>query len=98
MTLSADYNDLYNFPEPFTDTNFWLIGPRFDITFTDKLFLTTFVQYNEQADNMNLNARFQWRFKPVSDLFVVYAENYFPEDFGVKSRALVLKMTYWLNI
>ncbi|MTI39648.1 DUF5916 domain-containing protein [Fulvivirga lutimaris] len=98
VTLSVDYNDLYNFPEPFADTNFWLIGPRFDITFTDKLFLTTFVQYNEQADNMNLNARFQWRFKPVSDLFVVYAENYFPQDFGVKSRALVLKMTYWLNI
>ncbi len=98
VTLSIDYNDLYNFPEPFADTNFWLIGPRFDITFTDKLFLTTFVQYNEQADNMNLNARFQWRFKPVSDLFVVYSENYFPQDFGVKSRALVLKMTYWLNI
>ena len=57
---------------------------------------------------MNVNARFQWRFKPVSDLFVVYTENAFasPTDIDsyhyralqTKNRALVLKLTYWLNI
>jgi len=98
IALSVDYNNLYSFPEPFADTEFWLIGPRIDFTFTDKLFLTTFVQYNEQADNVNLNARFQWRYKPVSDLFVVYTDNYFPDSFGTKNRAIVLKLTYWLNI
>ena len=96
--MAVDYNDLYDFPEPFTDTEFWLVGPRFDLTFRDNLFLTTFVQYNEQADNMNLNARLQWRFKPVSDLFVVYSDNYFPDNFEAKSRAIILKLTYWLNL
>jgi len=98
IALSVDYNNLYSFPEPFAETEFWLVGPRIDLTFTDKLFLTTFVQYNEQADNINLNARFQWRYKPVSDLFVVYTDNYFPDTFDTRNRAIVFKLTYWLNI
>lgn len=95
--ISAVYNDV-QLPEPYSSDKFWLIGPRADITFTNSLFLTTFVQYNEQADNVNINARFQWRFAPVSDLFVVYTDNYFPNDFTVKNRALVVKLSYWLNI
>lgn len=97
ISMTVDYNDLYDFPEPFADLDFWLVGPRLDVTFTNKLFLTTFVQYNEQADNVNLNARLQWRFKPVSDLFVVYSDNYLPSDLGVKNRSIILKLTYWLN-
>jgi hypothetical protein len=95
--ISAVYNDV-QLPEPYSSDSFWLIGPRADITFTNSLFLTTFVQYNEQADNVNINARFQWRFAPVSDLFIVYTDNYLPNDFNVKNRALVVKLSYWLNI
>ncbi len=95
--VQAIYNDVA-LPDPYNSTRFWLIGPRLDVTFTDALFLTTFVQYNEQADNVNINARFQWRFAPVSDLFIVYTDNYFPADFSVKNRAIVLKLSYWLNI
>jgi hypothetical protein len=97
LFISAIYNEV-ELPEPYSSDNFWLIGPRLDITFTNSLFLTTFVQYNEQADNVNINARFQWRFAPVSDLFVVYTDNYFPEDFGIKNRAIVVKLSYWLNL
>ncbi len=97
LALDAEYNYL-DLPGEFGEAEFWLISPRVDLTFTDKLFLTTFVQYNEQSDNMNVNARFQWRYKPVSDLFVVYTDNYFPNSFKAKSRALVFKVTYWLNI
>lgn len=78
--------------------HYWLIGPRIDVTFTNSLFLTTFLQYNSQLDNINLNTRFQWRFKPASDLFLVYTDNYLPENIRVKNRALVLKFTYWLNL
>ncbi len=95
--VQAIYNNV-KLPAPYSSTNFWLIGPRFDLTFTNSLFLTTFVQYNEQADNLNINARLQWRFAPVSDLFVVYTDNYFPTDFTVKNRAIVVKLSYWLNI
>jgi len=82
----------------FTDSDVILLGPRMDITFTNNLFWTTFIQYNSQFDNININSRVQWRFKPVSDLFLVYTDNYFPETFNAKNRSLVLKLTYWLNI
>jgi Domain of unknown function (DUF5916)/Carbohydrate family 9 binding domain-like len=97
ISVDADYNDI-RLGGSYGSATFFLLSPRFDFTFTDKLFLTTFVQYNEREDNVNLNARFQWRFKPASDFFVVYTENYLPETFGSKSRALVLKLTYWFNL
>ena len=96
ISLIYSYNDL-SLPLPWQHTGFWLLGPKLDITFTDKIFFTTYVQYNEQSDNLNINARFQWRYKPVSDVFLVYTDNYFPGIMNVKSRELVLKMTYWFN-
>ena len=96
ISLIYSYNDL-SLPDPWGHTKFWLVGPKLDVTFTDKLFFTTYVQYNEQLDNLNINARFQWRYKPVSDLFLVYTDNYFPGNMNVKNRALVLKLSYWFN-
>jgi hypothetical protein len=87
---------------------FWLIGPRFDVTLTNTLYFTTFVQYNEQQKNMNVNTRVQWRYKPASDVFLVWTDNYMPDYlqpgqnipglFSVRNRALVLKWTYWWNL
>lgn len=95
VAFSGNYN---NIEQPSGSTHLWLIGPRIDVTFRNNLFLTTFVQYNNQAKNVNLNTRFQWRYKPASDLYLVYTDNYLPENFHVKNRALVLKFTYWWNI
>jgi hypothetical protein len=97
VSLFAEFNDI-NLPDPYNDAVLWLVGPRFEVSFTDELFLSTFVQYNSQIDNLNINTRFQWRFKPVSDLFIVYTDNYFPEFMQVKNRSLVLKLTYWINV
>lgn len=94
--VTANYNNIL-LPEPYNSANLVLISPRLDITFTDKIFLTTFIQYNDQIDNLNTNIRFQWRFAPVSDLFIVYTENSYTEDFSTKNRGLVVKMSYWFN-
>jgi hypothetical protein len=84
-----------------------LFGPRLDISFTKKIFLSGALQYNSQSENSNLNIRFQYRFAPVSDLFIVYTDNYFtdidsnsPNYLNVEksNRAIVLKCSYWLNI
>ncbi len=96
ISMFFSYNDLL-LPGPWERNNFWLVGPKFDITFTNTLFFTTFIQYNEQLDNLNINARFQWRYKPVSDIFLVYTDNYFPETMNARNRALVFKMSYWFN-
>ncbi len=97
ITVGTSFNHL-SLPEPWGKRDFFLIGPRIDITFTNKLFLTTFIQYNQQQKNININTRFQWRYKPASDLFIVYTDNYYPSPFSVKTRALVLKFTYWWNL
>ena len=97
LNMDIAFNGI-ELPEPYTSTDLWLVSPRVDVTFTNTIFFTTFLQYNNQADNININSRFQWRFKPASDFYIVYTENYFPDQFNVKNRALVLKLTYWYNI
>lgn len=97
LALSTTYNEI-DLPEPWNTRRFWLIGPRLDVTMTNKLFFTAFAQYNEQQKNVNLNTRIQWRYRPASDIFLVYTDNYFPETFAVRNRALVVKLTYWWNL
>jgi len=96
ILLSSSYNELW-LPEPWGHRHFWLLGPRIDVTMTNKIFFTGFVQYNEQQDNININTRLQWRYKPASDFFIVYTDNYLPQPFFSKNRALVVKFTYWWN-
>lgn len=107
FSVDVNYNKI-SLPSPYTTATLLLISPRIDLSFSKNVFFSTIVQYNNQRNNMNLNARFQWRFKPVSDLFIVYTENAFASDttvdyvnyrgFQTKNRALVLKLTYWLNV
>ena len=85
-------------PDKIVKSHFFLVSPRIDVTFSNKLFWTTFIQYNEQRQNTNINSRIQWRYKPASDIFLVYTDNYFPNSYEIKNRAIVLKMTYWLNL
>lgn len=92
-----NYNQIL-LPEPWNTTQFWLIGSEVDITFTNKLFFANLFQYNEQSGNFNLNSRFQWRYKPASDLFLVYTNNYLLAPFTGRDWSLTLKMTYWLNL
>ena len=86
-------------PDPYPSKNIWLISPKLDFTFTKTLFWTTFVQYNSQGENLGVNSRLQWRFAPLSDLFLVYNDNYISTDnFSPRYRSFNLKFTYWLNI
>ena len=54
IAMSANFNHL-NLPQPWGSTNLWLVGPRTDFTFSNKLFFTTFLQYNNQQKNLNIN-------------------------------------------
>jgi hypothetical protein len=97
LNLSTRY-DAIRLPEPYSSADYWLVTPKVDITFTKKLFWSTLVQYSNQRDNLGINSKLQWRFAPLSDLFLVYNDNYFTEDFGPKFRSINLKITYWLNL
>jgi hypothetical protein len=105
FALSYNYNRI-RLPQPYASRDFWLIGPRAELSFTRKLFISAFFQYNTQINNFNINMRLQWRFAPVSDLFLVYTDNSYAEMapnspirfFAPKNKALVLKAVYWLNL
>ncbi len=99
VALTTDYNVL-QLGEPYGSTEFLLIRPRLDLTFTSKVFFTSVLQFNTRFDSYNLNARLQWRFRPASDFFVVYnhVESKFPADARTNVQALVIKFTYWLNL
>jgi hypothetical protein len=97
-SVIVNFNDI-KLPEPFSSKNIWLISPKLDFTFSKTLFWTTFVQYNSQKENLGVNSRLQWRFAPLSDLFIVYNDNYLSTDnFSPRYRSFNLKLTYWLNI
>jgi hypothetical protein len=110
ISIDADYTRI-NLPAPYCDADLWLIGPKAELSFSRSVFFNAFLQYNKQANNFNINARLQWRFKPVSDFFLVYTDNYFAADdplttvngwpvtaFMPKNRAIVAKLTYWFNL
>ncbi|HLN72249.1 MAG TPA: hypothetical protein VK205_03070, partial [Prolixibacteraceae bacterium] len=96
LSFNFSYNDI-SLPAPFEKAEFWLLGPKLDLTLSDKVFFSTYVQYNEQIENMNINMRFQWRYKPVSDFFIVYTDNYYTGNWSPRNRALVVKLSYWFN-
>ena len=97
VSVNFSYNRV-RLPEPYHSADLYLIGPKIDLTFTRTLYFATLVQYNSQINNINVNARFQWRYKPASDIYLVYTDNYFADVFKSKNRALVFKITYWLNV
>lgn len=97
FSLNTKY-DAIRLPEPHSDADFWLVTPKIDVTFSKSLFWSTLVQYSNQRDNLGINSKLQWRFAPLSDLYLVYNDNYFIDSFGPKFRSINLKLTYWLNI
>jgi hypothetical protein len=109
FSLDINYTKI-NLPSPYNDAELWLVGPRAELSFSKSVFFNAFLQYNQQVNNFNLNARLQWRFKPMSDFFLVYTDNYFAfsddktiinnlpvQGFQNKNRAIVAKFTYWFN-
>ncbi|MEC8832915.1 MAG: DUF5916 domain-containing protein, partial [Bacteroidota bacterium] len=97
FSLAFNYNNI-KLPEPYESGDIWLISPKIDLTFTKSVFWSTLIQYSNQLDNLGFNSRLQWRFAPLSDLFLVYNDNYFVNSFMPRNRSINLKLTYWLNI
>jgi len=97
LSILVNYDQI-SLPDPYPSANIWLISPKIDITFSKSIFWSTLIQYSNQRDNLGINSRLQWRFAPLSDLFIVYNDNYFVNEFAPKLRSINLKLTYWLNI
>ncbi|MFT4575627.1 MAG: hypothetical protein ACI9SI_000537 [Polaribacter sp.] len=96
--IQLNYNYI-KLPNPYATASIWLIGPRFDVTFNKSLFWNTLVQYNNQQESLSVNSRIQWRFAPLSDLFIAYNDNYNTSSpLSPRFRSINLKLSYWLNL
>ncbi|MCS6808173.1 MAG: DUF5916 domain-containing protein [Bacteroidota bacterium] len=95
LNLQRDYIML---PQPYNSNQLTLASLQLDFTPTREVFFTAFLQYNTQINNTNLNARMQWRFAPMSDIFLVYTDNYDATSWAARNRGIALKITYWLTI
>ena len=98
FTLNGEI-DKIQLPKKYGNNNLILIAPKLEYNFSTKLFWTTFVQFNTQTNNFNVNSRLQYRYKPMSDFFLVYTDNYFTDPMlKNKNRALIFKFNYWFNL
>jgi hypothetical protein len=105
FSISTSYDKLIFNNESSNSAFLTLITAKAEFSFTKSIFFTSFLQYNTQRNNFNINSRLQWRFKPMSDLFIVYTDNYntlnpnqINNNFylGIINRALVVKLVWWI--
>jgi hypothetical protein len=74
---------------------------RVDYTFSPRMTVRSLTQYNSATNELSNNVRFNFIYRPGSDIYVVYndlSQTGLPADvFGRKDRQVVLKMTYLLQ-
>ncbi|MGA1030639.1 MAG: DUF5916 domain-containing protein [Flavobacteriaceae bacterium] len=92
----VNYNRI-TLPAPWFTNPFWLLGLKANLTLTNTLFFSNLFQYNEQLGVWNFNSRLQWRYKPASDLFLVFNSNEVNVPTFSKGWNLTFKINYWLN-
>jgi hypothetical protein len=64
-----------------------------EVFFSNRLNWTTYVQYNTQFDNFNINTRLQWEYKPLSYVYLVISDN-FNQDLIRQNWGVAFKMNY----
>jgi len=97
FNVAVNYDGI-RMPEPHSDADLWLFTSKINVTFNKSLFWSTIIQYSNQRDNLGINSRLQWRYSQLSDLYLVYNDNYRTSVFEPRFRSINLKVTYWLNI
>ena len=95
LQFSVDmiYNKI-NLPDPFGDNDIFLVRPEGRVSFSENIFLSYISQYSSLLKTIGSNLRLQWRFRPASDIFLVYTDNY-SDEFNVLQRGFSVKMIYW---
>ncbi|MCU4177432.1 sugar-binding protein [Carboxylicivirga sp. N1Y90] len=97
FSFDYDYCNL-RFPGDIGTEIYHLAALQAEITFKKDLSWTTLVQYNTQVDNMNVNSMLRWRFRPLSDFFIVVKNDRTSHNFSDKKLQVNFKLRYWLNL
>jgi hypothetical protein len=73
-----------------------LAGLRARYAWSTTLLGAAFVQYNTQTRSFSTNARLNWRWAPLSDVYLVYTDRRDSESWAQNERSLALKVTRML--
>jgi hypothetical protein len=91
--------DMVDLPAGSFTANVW--RQRLSLSLSPNVSTNAFIQYNDSAQLLSLNLRFNWIYKPGADIFLVYNQNWIAPRLGnltVRERQLILKFTYLLEI
>ena len=91
LQLSYERNDI-DLKELGNDV-FDLVRFTGEVFFSNRLNWTTYVQYNTQFDNFNVNTRLQWEYKPLSYVYLVVTDN-FNQKISRQNWGVAFKMNY----
>ena len=97
LSSVVNFNDI-ELPDPWGSNSFWLLGLKANLTLTNKIFFSNLFQYNEQLGIWNFNSKFQWRYKPASDIFLVFNSNEVKIPNLSSGWNITFKINYWLNL
>ncbi len=86
------YNDV-NLPSGAFHTS--VLATRLKYSFTPNLFLNALIQYSSDTREVSSNIRFNYIYRPLSDIYLVYNERRSSTG-EVVERALIAKITYAL--
>jgi len=81
---------------PPLDFNFTLIQGQVGVTFTTRVYFDALLQYNTAVDDFSSNLRFNYKYRPGSDIYVVYNERRDIEGIPTDTvdRSFTVKWTY----
>ena len=79
--------------------NTHLVGVRANISFTNNLLTSAFLQYNSSGDLAALQLRFNYIFRTIDNFHIVYNETRYTDGVfsGISDRSLTTKITYSLH-
>ena len=73
-----------------------VVRNRATYTLTPRIYVSGIVQYNSTNASVGSNLRFRWEYRPGSEVFVVYTDDYdtvdHPTVAALRNRAFVIKV------
>ena len=88
---SAQRNDVRRDAGDFTAD---LASVRVRYSWSTRLYGSAYTQYNTQTRALVTNARLAWRYRPLSDVYLVYTDRQDSQTWTQNERVLALKVTH----
>lgn len=98
LGLSVTHNDLFDFPPDSKTVKNDLVVPELRVSFTPKIQLFGFYQYNTERNTGGLNVRFSWEYSPLSFVYLVFnrvetiKKNLTPDP--LRDQTAIIKLSY----